>query len=186
MEGMALRVVDAEGRPLAIGQSGHLQVRGCSNFVGYLKRPQLYQTDAEGWFVTGDIARLDADGYLRITGRSKDVVIRGGENVPVVEIENLLFRHPKIREVAVVGRPDARLGERASAWVVVRPGEMLELADVTRYLAECGVSKTYFPEFLRLCNELPKTPSGKVQKFQLREMEKEKGEDPGPARGPAA
>lgn len=186
MEGMALRVVDAEGRPLAIGQSGHLQVRGCSNFVGYLKRPQLYQTDAEGWFVTGDIARLDADGYLRITGRSKDVVIRGGENVPVVEIENLLIRHPKIREVAVVGRPDARLGERASAWVVVRPGEMLELTDITRYLAECGVSKTYFPEFLRLCNELPKTPSGKVQKFQLREMEKEKGEDPGPARGPAA
>jgi len=185
MEGMELRVVDDEQRPLAAGQSGHLQVRGCSNFVGYLKRPQLYQTDAEGWFVTGDIARLDVGGYLRITGRSKDVVIRGGENVPVVEIENLLFGHPKIREVAVVGRPDARLGERASAWVVTRPGETLELSEITRYLAECGVSKTYFPEFLRLCDELPKTPSGKVQKFRLREIEKENEEDAGPARGRA-
>jgi len=171
LEGMELRVIDDRQRPLPPGESGHLQVRGCSNFVGYLQRPQLYQVDADGWFATGDIARLDADGYLRITGRSKDVVIRGGENVPVVEIENLLFRHPAVREVAVVGRPDPRLGERCAAWVVPRGETPPTLAELTSYLESCGVSKTYYPEFLRVIDELPKTPSGKVQKFVLRSME---------------
>lgn len=171
LEGMELRVIDDRQRPLPAGESGHLQVRGCSNFVGYLQRPQLYQVDADGWFATGDIARLDADGYLRITGRSKDVVIRGGENVPVVEIENLLFRHPAVREVAVVGRPDPRLGERCAAWVVPRGETPPTLAELTSYLEGCGVSKTYYPEFLRVIDELPKTPSGKVQKFVLRSME---------------
>jgi len=171
LEGMELRVIDDRQRPLPAGESGHLQVRGCSNFVGYLQRPQLYQVDADGWFATGDIARLDADGYLRITGRSKDVVIRGGENVPVVEIENLLFRHPAVREVAVVGRPDPRLGERCAAWVVPRGETPPTLAELTSYLESCGVSKTYYPEFLRVIDELPKTPSGKVQKFVLRSME---------------
>lgn len=171
MEGMEIRVTGEDGRVLSAGESGDLQVRGCSNFVGYLRKPEAYATDAEGWFATGDVARIDQDGYLRITGRTKDILIRGGENIPIVEIENLLFRHPKIKEIAIVGRRDERLGERASAWVVPRPGESLELADLTTYLAEIGVSKTYHPEFLRVTDELPKTPSGKVQKFRLRERE---------------
>lgn len=168
MDGMALRVVDPAGRPLASGEIGALQVRGCSNFVGYLHRPELYATDPEGWFETGDLARLDADGYVRITGRSKDVVIRGGENIPVVEIEGLLYKHPAVREVAIVGRADPRLGERCAAWVVPRGADGPSLQDLTAYLAGQGVSKTYFPEYLRLVDELPKTPSGKVQKFELR------------------
>lgn len=176
IEGMELRVVDDGQQPLPPGESGHLQVRGCSNFVGYLRRPQLYQVDADGWFATGDVARLDTDGYLRITGRSKDVVIRGGENVPVVEIENLLFRHPAVREVAVVGRADPRLGERCAAWIVARGAAPPTLADLTAYLEGCGVAKTYFPEFLRVVDELPKTPSGKVQKFVLRSMEAQRSD----------
>jgi cyclohexanecarboxylate-CoA ligase len=90
-------------------------LRACSNFGGYLKRPHLNGTDAEDWFDTGDLARIDAQGYLRITGRSKDVIIRGGENIPVVEVETLLYKHPAVLQAAVVGFPDARLGERACA-----------------------------------------------------------------------
>jgi hypothetical protein len=89
---------------------------------GYLKRPQLNATSADGWFDTGDVATIDAEGYIRITGRSKDVVIRGGENIPVVEIENLLYQHPAIAVVAVVGYPDKRLGERVCAFVSLKPG----------------------------------------------------------------
>jgi len=86
-----------------------------------LKRPQLYGTDAEGWFETGDLARLDADGYIRITGRAKDIIIRGGENIPVVEVEGLIYRHPAVQEAAIVGMPDPRLGERGCAFIVLRP-----------------------------------------------------------------
>ncbi len=176
MEGMELRVVDEQQQSLAPGESGFLQVRGCSNFVGYLRRPRLYQTDADGWFSTGDIARLDGDGYLRITGRTKDVVIRGGENVPVVEIENVLYGHPLVREVAIVARADARLGERCAAWVVPRGDQTPTLADLSKYLQSCGVAKAYFPEFIRVVTELPKTPTGKIQKFQLRAMEAQRTE----------
>ncbi|MFY0100145.1 cyclohexanecarboxylate-CoA ligase, partial [Acinetobacter baumannii] len=80
---------------------------GCSNFVGYLKRPELDPKSAEGWFDTGDLARMDGQGYIRIAGRSKDIIIRGGENIPVVEVEGLLFRHPAVAAVAIVGYPDA-------------------------------------------------------------------------------
>ncbi len=174
-KGMELRIVDEDARVLPTGASGHLQVRGCSNFVGYLHRPELYETDAEGWFASGDIARLDADGYLRITGRSKDVVIRGGENVPVVEIEGLLFKHPAVREVSIVGRTDPRLGERCAAWVVPWPDQHPPtLPELIAYLQECGVARNYFPEFLRLVPDLPRTPSGKVQKFKLRAQEAER------------
>jgi cyclohexanecarboxylate-CoA ligase len=172
LPGMEVRVVDAENRPLASGEEGRLQVRGCSNFVGYLKRPQLYATDAEGWFETGDLARMDGDGYIRITGRAKDIIIRGGENIPVVEIEGLVYRHPAVQECAIVAMPDARLGERACAFVVTRGGQPLTLAELGRFLLEQKVAKTYLPERLELVPELPKTPSGKIQKFRLRETAK--------------
>ena len=94
-----------------------LFVRGSSLFGGYLKRPHLNATDKEGWFDTGDLAYLDAEGYVRINGRNKDLIIRGGENIPVMEIENLLYKHPSIALVAIVGYPDARLGEKACAFV---------------------------------------------------------------------
>ena len=170
IDGMEVRVVDAERRPVPPDTVGDLQARGMGSFVGYLKKPELNATDAEGWFDSGDLARMDADGYIRITGRSKDVIIRGGENVPVVEIENLLYRHPKIQEVAVVAMPDARLVERACAFVALKPGETLTLGELTAFLAAEGMAKNYWPERLELIDAMPRTPSGKIQKFKLREV----------------
>ncbi len=170
LPGMAVRVVDLSGQPVPAGEEGMLQVRGCSNFVGYLKRPGLAQVDRDGWFDTGDIARMDADGYIRIAGRSKDIIIRGGENIPVVEVENLLFKHPAVSAVAIVGFPDARLGERACAFVIPRVGQSLSFEEMVDYLKAQKMAMQYIPERLEVVDVLPQTPSGKIQKFRLREM----------------
>ena len=170
LPGMELRILGADGAVLPAGQEGQLQVRGCSNFIGYLKRPELNPNDPDGWFDTGDLARMDADGYIRIAGRSKDIIIRGGENIPVVEVEGLLFRHPAVAEVAIVGIPDARLGERACAFVRLREGASLSLADITTYLEAQRMARQYMPERLEILAELPHTPSGKIQKFKLRDI----------------
>jgi cyclohexanecarboxylate-CoA ligase len=167
--GMEVRVVDAEGRPVPTGTVGRLQARGTFTFVGYLKKPELNAWDEEGWFETGDLARMDGDGYIRIAGRSKDVIIRGGENIPVVEVENLLYRHPKVQDAAVVAMPDPRLGERACAFVVPRPGERPSFEEMTAFLAKEGMAKSYWPERLEIVEAMPRTPSGKIQKFKLRE-----------------
>ncbi len=168
--GMEVRVVDENNQPVATGTVGRLQARGTFTFVGYLKKPELNAWDAEGWFETGDLARLDEEGYVRITGRTKDVIIRGGENIPVIEIENVLYRHPKVQDVAVVAMPDARLGERACAFVVPRPGERPTFQEMTAFLANEGMAKNYWPERLELVEAMPRTPSGKIQKFKLREI----------------
>jgi cyclohexanecarboxylate-CoA ligase len=170
--GLELRVVDGDGNSLPAGASGRLQTRGTSTFVGYLKRPELYNVNGEGWFDTGDLARLDADGYVTITGRWKDVIIRGGENIPVVEIENVLYRHPAVRQVAIVAMPDARLGERACAFVVAREAASLTFAEMQEFLLKSGVARSYWPERLELVDALPMTATGKIQKFVLREHAK--------------
>lgn len=170
LRGMEVRVIGPDGQLAPTGTEGNLQVRGCSNFVGYLKRPDLDSTDADGWFDTGDLARMDSQGYIRIAGRSKDIIIRGGENIPVVEVENLLFRHPAVAEVVVVGYPDERLGERACAFVRLRDGAQFSFEDMTTYLGAQQMARQYIPERLEVVSELPRTPSGKVQKFRLREM----------------
>ncbi|HYM30023.1 MAG TPA: cyclohexanecarboxylate-CoA ligase [Candidatus Cybelea sp.] len=172
LPGMETRTVDADDKPVAVGEEGRLQTRGCSNFVGYLKRPQLYGTDADGWFETGDLARIDADGYIRITGRAKDIIIRGGENVPVVEVEQLMYRHPAVQEVAIVAMPDERLGERGCAFVVLRAGKSLDFREMLTFLSEQKLAKNYFPERLQIVEQMPKTPSGKIQKFKLRDVAK--------------
>ncbi|MFG1346703.1 cyclohexanecarboxylate-CoA ligase [Xanthobacter autotrophicus DSM 431] len=170
LPGMEVRVVDPAGTVLEAGEEGQLQVRGCSNFVGYLKRPGLAQMDADGWFDTGDIARMDEDGYIRIAGRSKDIIIRGGENIPVVEVENLLFKHPAVSAVAIVGYPDQRLGERACAFVIPKAGRTLSFQEMVDYLKAQQMAVQYIPERLEVVEALPQTPSGKIQKFRLREM----------------
>lgn len=168
---MEVQVIDDHGQFVANGLEGNLMVRGASLFVGYLKRPELYGVDDHGWFATGDLARMDAQGYIRITGRTKDVVIRGGENVPVVEIENLLYKHPAISAVALVGCPDQRLGERVCAYVTLHDGHSsLTLEDITAFLLEQRLTKNYLPEYLEVLPALPRTPSGKIQKFKLREQ----------------
>ncbi|MFI5024643.1 MAG: cyclohexanecarboxylate-CoA ligase, partial [Alphaproteobacteria bacterium] len=113
--------------------------------------------------------------YVRITGRTKDVIIRGGENIPVVEIEGLIYQHPAVLETAIVAMPDPRLGERACAFVVARPESSLTLAELIAFLEERKVSRHYLPERLELVSALPRTPSGKIQKFRLREIAKEFG-----------
>jgi cyclohexanecarboxylate-CoA ligase len=170
LAGVDLKVVDIDGKTLPAGEAGKLYVRACSNFGGYLKRPQWNNTDAEGWFDTGDLARMDAQGYIRITGRSKDVIIRGGENIPVVEIESLLYKHPAVALAAVVAYPDERLGERACAVVVPKPGQHLDLPMLVTYFKEQKVALQYIPERLEVLDAMPTTPSGKIQKFKLREQ----------------
>jgi cyclohexanecarboxylate-CoA ligase len=170
LEGMEVRIVDFEGKPVPTGQSGRLLVRGCQMFSGYYKKPELETFDAQGWFDSGDLAYMDDEGYIRISGRVKDVLIRGGENVPVVEIENLLYKHPAVAAVAVVGYPDARLGERGCAFIVAKPGNTIDLTSMQAYLAECKMAKQFWPERVELVADLPRTASGKIQKFKLKEV----------------
>jgi len=169
LEGMEVRVVGEGGQPLPAGEEGRLQAKGASNFVGYLKRPERFDTDEEGWFETGDLARMDEDGYIRITGRAKDLIIRGGENIPIVEVEELLYRHPAVQDAAIVAMPDPRLGERACAFVTLKPGERLSFEQMIGYLERHRMARQYLPERLEIVEEMPRTPSGKIQKFRLRE-----------------
>jgi cyclohexanecarboxylate-CoA ligase len=170
LPGVELKVVDFDGKALPAGESGRLLVRACSNFGGYLQRPHLNNTDADGWFDTGDLARIDDRGYIRISGRSKDVIIRGGENIPVFEIESLLYRHPAVAQAAIVAYADERLGERACAVVVPKPGQTLDLAAMVDFLKAQKVALQYIPERLIVREAMPATPSGKIQKFKLRDM----------------
>ncbi len=168
LAGVRLRITDDEGRELAPGEEGNFEVHTDCLFDGYLNRPDLTAeavTD-DGWYRTGDLARIDSSGYVRITGRVKDVINRGGEKVPVAEIEQLLHAHPGVSDVAIVAMPDERLGERACAFIV---GE-LDFDTMLEYLDSHRVSKTYWPERLELVDALPRTPSGKIQKFVLREQ----------------
>ena len=171
LDGVGVRIVDDSGRALPAGVEGNFEVLTECMFAGYLNRPELTAAalSPDGWYRTGDLARIDADGYLRITGRVKDVINRGGEKVPVAEIEQLLYRHPAVREVAIVAMPDERLGERACAFVVPESDGEFDLAAIREYLDAERVAKTYWPERLELVSSLPRTPSGKVQKFVLRE-----------------
>jgi cyclohexanecarboxylate-CoA ligase len=176
LPGMELRVVDGDGAPVAAGTEGDLLVRGAAQFVGYFQRPQFTADahTADGWFKTGDRGTLDADGYLAITGRSKDLIIRGGENIPVVEVENLLYTHPKIAGVAIVAIPDPRLGERACAVVIPREGEALTLGEIVTFLERHQLARQKLPERLEVVSEFPMTPSGKIQKYRLRELVNER------------
>jgi cyclohexanecarboxylate-CoA ligase len=166
------RVVDAGDRDLPPGQVGELLVTGPELFIGYLRPDHdVGAFTPEGWFRTGDMATRDADGYITIRGRKKDIVLRGGENISVAEVEDLLFDHPLIGEVAVVAMPDPVMVERACAFVVPAGGGAPPvLDDLASYLVECGVAKQKIPERLEVVSGLPKTLSGKVQKFRLREI----------------
>jgi 3-phosphoshikimate 1-carboxyvinyltransferase len=174
LRGIELRVVDERGRAQPPGVEGHFEVRSPTMFAGYADHPK-WTADAftsDGWFRTGDLATLDESGYLRITGRVRDVINRGGEKVPVAEVEQLLSDHPAIVDVAIVAMPDERLGERACAFVVLRAGAWFDFDRMRHYLDACQVAKHYWPERLEVIEALPRTPSGKVQKYVLRERAK--------------
>jgi len=173
LEGITLRIRDDEGNVLAPGQEGNFEVLTPTLFQGYLNRPELTAeaVTPDGYYRTGDLARIDADGYLKITGRFKDVINRGGEKVPVVEVEQVLYSHPAVREVAIVAMPDPRLGERACAFVVLESDAEhdFDFEQMQRHLDANRVAKPYWPERLELVAELPHTPSGKIQKYLLRD-----------------
>lgn len=174
VSGMQVKVIDDSGNVVAPGQRGRLMVRGAQVHVGYMGIPPEETFDAEGWMDTGDLAYCltdeDCGDYIRIAGRTKDVIIRGGENIPVVEIENVLAEHPAVSAAALVGYPDERLGERACAFVTLTDGASLSLDDVRVWMDEHKVAKQYWPERIEIIQAIPRTPSGKIQKFMLRDM----------------
>ncbi|MDM1340637.1 MULTISPECIES: cyclohexanecarboxylate-CoA ligase [Acinetobacter] len=171
LPGVEVKVVGDDGEELAPHQSGTLMIRSCSNFGGYLKRPHLNETSEDDWFDTGDIAYVDEQGYIRIAGRKKDVVIRGGENIPVAEVESLIYLHPDVATVALIPYADERLGEKACAIVKLKEGAPhMALKDLVDFLKAHNLAIQYIPERLEVWEEIPMTPSGKIQKFKLREL----------------
>ncbi|HEY0258468.1 MAG TPA: 3-phosphoshikimate 1-carboxyvinyltransferase [Lacisediminihabitans sp.] len=173
LPGIRIRIVDDEGREVPAGTEGNYELLSPTMFRGYLERPDLTADvfTADGWYRTGDLALVDEAGFLHITGRVKDVINRGGEKIPVAEIENLLYQHELIADVAIVAMPDPRLGERACAFVVsARPGSPLGFAEMQNYLDRAGVSKYYWPERLEFVDALPRNAVGKIQKNVLRDQ----------------
>ncbi len=164
-----LRITDDDGNVLAPGQEGNFEVHSPTLFEGYLGHPEWTAAalTPDGWYRSGDLAVIDGAGYVRITGRVKDVINRGGEKVPVAEIEQLLHTHPLVSEVAIVAMPDQRLGERACAFVVAGPG--FDFAAMQRFLDERHVAKQYWPERLETVDAMPRNPVGKIKKFELRD-----------------
>ena len=165
-----VRVLDKAGQSLPPGQEGEILARGPAMFMGYADEAQTREAiDADGFFRTGDIGILSEAGALCITGRKKDLIIRGGENISAREIEDVLCRHPAIAEAAVVAMPHARLGEGICAFLVV-PGEVPEFAEVAAFVAASGLAPQKRPERVEVIDSLPRTASGKVRKDVLRAM----------------
>jgi len=157
---------------VAPGEVGEQWSRGPNTFLGYLDEPEMTRKalDADGWVHSGDLARALPDGSIRIAGRLKDIIVRGGQNISVAEVENYLASHPAVKSVALVGVPHPRLGETGCAVVVPKPGQAPTLEDLTRFLSDQGVAKFKLPERLELWPSLPATPSGKIQKFLIRQQ----------------
>ncbi|WEG14862.1 AMP-binding protein [Pullulanibacillus sp. KACC 23026] len=172
IEGMEMKITDEAGNELPRGKEGMYRVKTPAMFTTYLDHHEWYEQaiDENGFFITGDLAIMDEEGFLNITGRIKDIVNRGGEKIPVVEIENVLYEHPNIQDAAIVGMPDPRLGERICAFITLKEKTPFALEDITSYLESKGVAKIYWPEHLELIDVLPRTVTGKVQKYVLREL----------------
>ena len=165
-----VKIIDAEGRIVPRGTPGEFCTRGYSVMLGYWDDPErtAEAIDRAGWMHTGDLATMDDEGYCNIVGRIKDMVIRGGENVYPREIEEFLYRHPKIQDVQVFGVPDERYGEEICAWVILHAGERME-AEELRAFCEGQIAHYKIPRHIRFVEEFPLTVTGKVQKFIMRE-----------------
>jgi acyl-CoA synthetase (AMP-forming)/AMP-acid ligase II len=170
LAGVEIRIVDDEGRDLPAGQPGEILSRGPDLFAGYTDPALTARVmTGDGWYRTGDVGVLDDDGYLTITDRLSDVIIRGGLNLSAAEIEEALMRMPAVAECAVVATPHERFGERACGVLRMRPGENPpDLAAVQAHLGAVGLPKQKWIEQLRVVDDFPRTPSGKIRKFVLR------------------
>jgi acyl-CoA synthetase len=169
--GVELRVLDTEDRDLGFGNEGELLVRGPEHFMGYFDPAHdVGNFQPGGWFRTGDIGKIDEQGYVTITDRKKDIIIRGGENISSMEVENILMSHPDVVEAAVVAMPDLKFGERVCAYIVPRPGASVTLQSLFEHCVAGGHAKHMAPEHIEMIDELPRTPTGKVRKHQLRDQ----------------
>ncbi|EET2365228.1 medium-chain fatty-acid--CoA ligase [Escherichia coli] len=169
--GVEIKVVDDARKTLPPGCEGEEASRGPNVFMGYFDEPELTARalDEEGWYYSGDLCRMDEAGYIKITGRKKDIIVRGGENISSREVEDILLQHPKIHDACVVAMPDERLGERSCAYVVLKaPHHSLSLEEVVAFFSCKRVAKYKYPEHIVVIEKLPRTASGKIQKFLLR------------------
>ncbi len=167
---MEIKIADpATGEPVALGEQGELMTRGFLVMKGYYNMPDktAETIDAEGWLRTGDLATMNAEGYVNIVGRVKDMIIRGGENIYPAEIEEFLMRHPKIAEAQVVGVPDSFMGEEVAAVLRLRPNETITEGEIRTYCCD-GISRHKIPQYIRFASAFPLTASGKVKKFELK------------------
>ncbi len=166
---LEVKAVDTAGRIVPRGEPGELCTRGYSVMIGYWNDPErtAEAVDAEGWMHTGDLGVIDAEGYCNIVGRIKDMVIRGGENVYPREIEEFLFKHPKIEDVAVVGVPDARFGEEICAWVRLKHGETSSAEEIRAFCKD-QIAHYKIPRYVKFVDAFPMTVTGKIQKFEIR------------------
>ncbi len=171
---LEVKIIDPEtGETLPIGETGELLTKGYSVMLGYWNDTnRTAEAIVDGWMYTGDLATMDEEGYVKIVGRSKDMVIRGGENIYPVEIENYLYRHPKIRDVQIVGVPDKKFGEVLAAWIIVKKGEMLD-EDGVREFCRDHIAHYKIPTYIRFVEEFPMTVTGKIQKFKIVEAMKQ-------------
>jgi non-ribosomal peptide synthetase component E (peptide arylation enzyme) len=170
--GTEVRVVDPEDRPLVDGEIGELQIRGSLLFPGYFANEEVNRDAfaADNWFRSGDLAARDSSGNVRITGRIKDLINRGGVKYNPRDVEDAIALHPKVSQVAIVSMPDNVLGERACCFVVARDGAPPTLKELCAGLTELGIAKHKLPERLVVIDEMPKTPTGKIVKSRLREL----------------
>jgi acyl-CoA synthetase (AMP-forming)/AMP-acid ligase II len=170
--GVEIRVVTLEGKPAGPGEEGEIRVVGPQLFRGYLDSSlDADAFDEDGFFRTGDLGNLDAEGFITITGRLKDVIIRKGENISAKEIEDLLYTHPKVADVAVIGLPDPKTGERACAVIAVKPGaDPITFQEMADFLRDKQLRTQAIPEQLELVDAVPRNPSGKILKHKLREQ----------------
>ncbi len=169
MPHLEVKIVDAEGRTVPVGEKGELCTKGYSVMLGYWgDEDKTAEAVKDGWMHTGDLATLDAEGYCNIVGRVKDMLIRGGENVYPREIEEFLFRHPKVAQVQVFGVPDVKYGEEIAAWVILKPGEAAT-EDEIKDFCRGQIAHYKVPRYVRFVPELPMTVTGKAQKFVMRD-----------------
>lgn len=169
--GVEIKVVDDARKTLPPGCEGEEASRGPNVFMGYFDEPELTARalDEEGWYYSGDLCRMDEAGYIKITGRKKDIIVRGGENISSREVEDILLQHPKIHDACVVAMSDELLGERSCAYVVLKaPHHSLSLEEVVAFFSRKRVAKYKYPEHIVVIEKLPRTTSGKIQKFLLR------------------
>jgi fatty-acyl-CoA synthase len=168
-----LRIAAVEsGDVVERGVQGEIQARGYMLMQGYDGEPEATARaiDADGWFRTGDLGVMREDGYVKVTGRAKDMIIRGGENIYPREIEEFLYTHPKIAEVQITGLPNERLGEIVLAWIRLRPDEACTAGEI-REFCEGKIAHFKIPECIRFVDSFPTTLSGKIQKYRIREIE---------------